>query len=159
MVDGSIHVGHHPGCDDHIQVFLAPVILAGRCDARYGLKRFVTTHLDPGFQKIFDQAATQRVGDILVDQQALGRSANAGAPGLGVHHDARGFLSDVSAPTLVIAAERDTLQADLDLLRAEIAKTENLTRRLSDEYLDLDLLDQQARSVLGLIRADEIVIR
>ena len=58
-----------------------------------------------------------------------------------------------------IAAERDTLQADLDLLRAEIAKTENLTRRLSDEYLDLDLLDQQARSVLGLIRADEIVIR
>jgi len=30
---------------------------------------------------------------------------------------------------------------------------------LSDEFLDLDLLDQQARDVLGMIRADEIVIR
>jgi cell division protein FtsB len=36
---------------------------------------------------------------------------------------------------------------------------ENLTRRLSDDYLDLDLLDQQARDVLGLLRHDEIVIR
>ena len=36
---------------------------------------------------------------------------------------------------------------------------ENLTRRLSDTYLDLDLLDEQARDVLGMVRADEIVIR
>lgn len=36
---------------------------------------------------------------------------------------------------------------------------ENRTRRLSDSYLDLDLLDEQARSVLGYVRADEIVIR
>jgi cell division protein FtsB len=36
---------------------------------------------------------------------------------------------------------------------------ENLTRRLSDNYLDLDLLDEQARDVLGMIRADEIVIQ
>jgi len=35
----------------------------------------------------------------------------------------------------------------------------NLTRRLSDTYLDLDLLDQHARSILGMIRADEIVIQ
>ena len=40
-----------------------------------------------------------------------------------------------------------------------IAIMDNLTRRLSDDFLDLDLLDQQARSVLGLLRADEIVIR
>lgn len=58
-----------------------------------------------------------------------------------------------------IAAERDMLQRDLDVLRAEIADMENLTRRLSDTYLDLDLLDQQARSVLGMLRSDEIVIR
>ncbi len=58
-----------------------------------------------------------------------------------------------------IAAERDTLSRDLDRLNNEIAQMENLTRRLSDTYLDLDLLDQQARSVLGMIRADEIVIR
>ncbi len=58
-----------------------------------------------------------------------------------------------------ISAERDALSRDLAVLKAEITEMENLTRRLSDNYLDLDLLDQQARSVLGMIRADEIVIR
>jgi len=57
-----------------------------------------------------------------------------------------------------ITAEGDALQAELDRLEAEVAEMENLTIRLSDTYLDLDLLDQQARDVLGLIRADEIVI-
>ncbi|MCX8952969.1 septum formation initiator family protein [Ruegeria sp. NA] len=58
-----------------------------------------------------------------------------------------------------IAAERDALSRSLEKLNVEIAEMENLTRRLSDTYLDLDLLDQQARSVLGMIRSDEIVIR
>jgi cell division protein FtsB len=58
-----------------------------------------------------------------------------------------------------IAAEAEALRGDLDRLNADIAAMENLTRRLSDDYLDLDLLDQQARDVLGLLRADEIVIR
>lgn len=57
-----------------------------------------------------------------------------------------------------ISAEADELKRDLVRLQAEIAQTENKTKRLSDDYLDLDLLDQQARSVLGLLRADEIVI-
>ena len=60
---------------------------------------------------------------------------------------------------VVISAEADMLSRDLARLDAEIAAIENLTHRLSDDYLDLDLLDQQARSVLGLLRADEIVIR
>lgn len=58
-----------------------------------------------------------------------------------------------------ISAEADTLSRNLARLDAEIATIENLTHRLSDNFLDLDLLDQQARSVLGLLRADEIVIR
>ena len=45
------------------------------------------------------------------------------------------------------------------VLQADVAQSENLTRRLSDTYLDLDSLDQQARDMLGMIRADEIVIR
>jgi cell division protein FtsB len=48
---------------------------------------------------------------------------------------------------------------ELALLQAEVDQMENLTRRLSDTYLDLDLLDEQARDVLGMVRADEIVIR
>ncbi|MGX9354144.1 FtsB family cell division protein [Roseobacteraceae bacterium S113] len=51
------------------------------------------------------------------------------------------------------------LEAERDMLRGEVARMENLTRRLSDDYLDLDLLDEQARDVLGLVRADEMVIR
>ncbi|MDW4496799.1 septum formation initiator family protein [Sulfitobacter sp. D35] len=58
-----------------------------------------------------------------------------------------------------IDAESRTLQMQLDELNASVARMENLTQRLSDDYLDLDLLDEQARSVLGMIRSDEIVIR
>lgn len=58
-----------------------------------------------------------------------------------------------------IQAEAEELRRDLDLLQDDVSQMENKTRRLSDDFLDLDLLDQQARSVLGLLRADEIVIR
>jgi cell division protein FtsB len=58
-----------------------------------------------------------------------------------------------------VKAEADLLRAELATLNAEVARMENLAHRLSDDYLDLDLLDQQARDVLGLIRTDEIVIR
>ena len=58
-----------------------------------------------------------------------------------------------------ILAEAETLAAERDRLTAELAAMENQTLRLSDEYLDLDLLDERARNVLGYVRADEIVIR
>ena len=45
------------------------------------------------------------------------------------------------------------------LTLATAALAENKTHRLSDDFLDLDLLDQQARDVLGMVRADEVVIR
>ena len=57
-----------------------------------------------------------------------------------------------------IDAEIVTLEAERDRLAAEVAALENKTRRMSDSYLDLDLLDSQARDVLGLIRSDEIVL-
>ncbi|MDM8165364.1 septum formation initiator family protein [Roseovarius sp.] len=58
-----------------------------------------------------------------------------------------------------IEAEEKALQAQLDQIETQVARMENLTKRLSDGFLDLDLLDQQARDVLGMIRSDEIVIR
>ncbi|MGA1026560.1 MAG: septum formation initiator family protein [Rhodobacteraceae bacterium] len=58
-----------------------------------------------------------------------------------------------------IQADARLLQGQLDALNAQVAAMENLTTRLSDAYLDLQLLDEQARDVLGLLRADEIVIR
>lgn len=57
-----------------------------------------------------------------------------------------------------VLAEKQALEAQLQQLRTDVAIMENKTQRLSDEYLDLDLLDQQARDVLGMIRRDEIVI-
>ena len=57
-----------------------------------------------------------------------------------------------------IAAEATTLTAERDRLATEVAALENKTKRMSDTYLDLDLLDSQARDVLGLIRSDEIVL-
>ena len=58
-----------------------------------------------------------------------------------------------------ILAEKKALEEELAKVEMEVAQMENLTHRLSDSYLDVDLLDQQARDVLGLIRSDEIVIR
>ncbi|MBB3710551.1 cell division protein FtsB [Limimaricola variabilis] len=58
-----------------------------------------------------------------------------------------------------VESEARGLEKELASLREEVARMENLTRRLSDRYLDLDLLDARAREVLGMIRADEIVIR
>lgn len=58
-----------------------------------------------------------------------------------------------------ITAETQDLQIELAELAVEVTRMENLTKRLSDDYLDLDLLDEQARSILGMLRADELVIR
>jgi len=58
-----------------------------------------------------------------------------------------------------IEAEAAMLTEERDKLAADLAEMANLTLRLSDAYLDMDLLDQQARDILGYLRTDEIVIR
>ncbi|PVH29617.1 FtsB family cell division protein [Pararhodobacter oceanensis] len=58
-----------------------------------------------------------------------------------------------------IEADAVLLRAERDRLQLQLAEIENRTRRLSDDYLDLDLLDQQAREILGYARADEIILR
>ena len=57
-----------------------------------------------------------------------------------------------------IDAEATVLTREKERLAEEVASLENKTKRLSDDYLDLDLLDQQARDILGLIRSDEIAL-
>ena len=58
-----------------------------------------------------------------------------------------------------IRSDAAQLVQERDRLQLELAEMQNRTRRLSDEFLDMDLLDEQARDVLGYVRADEIVIR
>jgi len=57
-----------------------------------------------------------------------------------------------------IEAEAEALARELAALESRTAEMENLTRRLSDDFLDLDLLDEQVRDVLGYARADEIIL-
>ncbi len=58
-----------------------------------------------------------------------------------------------------IRAEAAGLAVERDKLAVQLADMQNLTHRLSDDYLDMDLLDERARDVLGYMRSDEIVIR
>lgn len=58
-----------------------------------------------------------------------------------------------------IEADTAALRVERDRLAQDLAEIENRTRRMSDSFLDLDLLDQQAREVLGLIRPDEVLLR
>jgi len=58
-----------------------------------------------------------------------------------------------------VEAQASRLQSELQALQAERATIANKTERLSTEHLDLDLLDEQARKVLGLGSPDEIIIR
>lgn len=60
---------------------------------------------------------------------------------------------------VAVEKEERRLSRDLAALTAERERLENLTLRLSDGYLDLDLLDERAREVLGYVREDEVVIR
>ncbi|MCL5775558.1 septum formation initiator family protein [Limibaculum sp. FT325] len=84
---------------------------------------------------------------ILILLAALGflHSGLQGERGLTALHDAERSIA--------------TLETELAALEAENAALENRVRRLDESYLDLDLLEERARSVLGYVRGDEIVIR
>jgi cell division protein FtsB len=58
-----------------------------------------------------------------------------------------------------ILSDAKKLESELAMLQNEVDKMHNLTLRMSDDYLDLDLLDEQARDILGQIRSDEVIIQ
>lgn len=57
-----------------------------------------------------------------------------------------------------VQTEEADLQSELTVLKADRLTIENRATRLSTGSLDLDLLDEQARKVLGLARQDEVLI-
>jgi cell division protein FtsB len=52
--------------------------------------------------------------------------------------------------------DRKALSQQVSTLRVEREDLETLTRGLQGPTLDLDLLDERARAVLGLMRTDEV---
>lgn len=65
-----------------------------------------------------------------------------------------GVVSRVEA-----TADYERLAVKRDALAERVTALSNKTRRMSDQYLDLDLLDERARDVLGTLRADDLVVR
>lgn len=57
------------------------------------------------------------------------------------------------------AEETRRLEGELERLQQERVELETLTGRLGGETIDLDLLDERARAILGRARSDEIVVR
>ncbi|QDY68721.1 FtsB family cell division protein [Qingshengfaniella alkalisoli] len=58
-----------------------------------------------------------------------------------------------------IDADLAQLEEERDQLADQVAYLRNQTQRLSDRYLDLDLLDERTRVVLGMMRSNEITLR
>lgn len=95
-----------------------------------------------------------------IKRAVLGASAALGVLAIAGYFAFAALQGDFGVVRRVqITAEKEALTAERDRLKVEVARMQNLTERLSDDYLDLDLLDERARSVLGYVRADEIVIR
>ena len=75
----------------------------------------------------------------------FGHSALQGEHGLGALHQAEALERELTSELAVIGAERAALA--------------NLVGRLDNDNLDLDLLDERARAILGYVRREELVIR
>lgn len=74
-----------------------------------------------------------------------------------------GFAAIQGQYGLARLVEIESVEGDLTQtlasMRSERRELQNRTRRLSDDFLDLDLLDETSRQTLGLARADEVIIR
>ena len=89
MPDRGVHAVDHLGGDDGVEIFGRPVLLARRLHARIdGARRLVAAHLAAGIEQHGDERLEMRRRRRAIDQQRLGRAADAGAPHLGVEHDA-----------------------------------------------------------------------
>ena len=75
----------------------------------------------------------------------FGHSALQGEHGLAALRQAEALEADLTAELAGINEERRALA--------------NLVGRLDERNLDLDLLDERARTILGYVRREELVIR
>jgi cell division protein FtsB len=92
------------------------------------------------------QIVTPAIYILLIAVLAVfGHSGLQGEHGLAAVHEAE-------------ALERD-LNAELAETREDRRDLKNLVQRLDERNLDLDLLDERARAVLGYVRREELVIR
>ncbi|MCY4460113.1 MAG: septum formation initiator family protein [Albidovulum sp.] len=79
---------------------------------------------------------------------------------LGFHFAYEAVQGEYGIISRVAALDREIeLTNTLLEIESELEILANKTNRLSDGNLDLDLLDERARIVLGMIRDDEFVVK
>ena len=77
----------------------------------------------------------------------------------GGHFAITAIQGDLGRFARILILDREVeLKAELTELDAEVAKMKNKVRRLSDNYLDLELLDERARVVLGYGGDSEVIL-
>ena len=92
------------------------------------------------------QIVTPAIYILLIAVLAVfGHSALQGKRGLAALRQAEVLERELTAELAVIGEERRALA--------------NLVGRLDERNLDLDLLDERARAMLGLVRREELIIR
>ena len=57
-----------------------------------------------------------------------------------------------------LSAKEKALAKELNIINKETKIIKNKIKRLSDTSLDLELLDQQARIILGMIGEEELIV-
>ncbi len=92
MVDRLIHAIDHTGSNVHVQILAAPVFVSSGDNVAHRLNRSIAMNPNTCRRQCRDQISPETIGDGPVNQQALGGTANSGAPGLGVHHHVQRFL-------------------------------------------------------------------
>ncbi len=100
------------------------------------------------------------MNEIGKSRNVVGYLASVGVVALVAYFSYSAIQGPYGVLTLYKIEEKEAqLQVQLGDLVTERLAAKNRAYRLSDEYLDLDLLDEQARKVLGLIRGDEIIVQ
>ncbi len=87
-----VDVADNFGGNDHIKIFAAPIVVICSDNAVDALQSCIAAHFDTGVDQRADHALTKGIDHTVVDQKALGRTANTCAPGFGVKHDIQRFL-------------------------------------------------------------------
>jgi cell division protein FtsB len=92
------------------------------------------------------QIVTPTIYILLIAVLAVfGHSGLQGEHGLAALHEAQTLERDLIAELADVSEDRRILK--------------NLVQRLDENNLDLDLLDERARAVLGYMRREELMIR
>ncbi len=68
------------------------------------------------------------------------------------------YAGQTTARWIVLKSQIVDAQVPLAVTTSDRARRENLVRRMKSDSLDLDLLDERARHVVGLGRRNELII-